>query len=162
MKKIIILFSLAFWCVNSFSSSKLPRQKIYMKGLVKSSVKSNFKVDYLKTFTHQKINVFDPYQEDKLVTFSAFSLCNVFDQFSIKKAKKLVIVAINDYTREFERSSCEKSNIFIAFEESGHFFSADKMGPVRIVKPSNKAISAAELAKEGVDWVWMVRDFIFK
>lgn len=133
-----------------------------MKGLVKNSVKSKFKVDYLKSFTYQKIKVYDPYQEDKLVSFSAFTLCSVFEQFSTKKATKLIIVAINDYTREFERSGCEKSNIYIAFEESGIFFSAEKMGPVRIVKPSKKVISAAELAKEGVDWVWMVRDFIFK
>lgn len=160
LKRLLFIFLLTFSCV-SFAGNNIPRQKFFLKGKVIESLPKTFKVNFLENFPKTVVEVFDPYQGDKKFSFTGISLCNLFDSFAKKDAKSLFVTAVNDYTGTFPRKDCEKSDLYFVYRQDGNYITTDLMGPLRIIRANLGVIDKLKLAKEGVNWIWMVRDLEF-
>jgi hypothetical protein len=155
---ITILVSL---CLFSDVYAKVPRQKIYLKGNINKDIKQVFKVDYLNKFKLKKIKIRDPYQNNKLLEFEGLSLTDIFNNFA-PKASKLDVTAINLYKVKFNKNHPRAKQTFFVFKENGKFINVDKMGPLRIVRDFKGTIQSNDLALEGVEWVWMIKELKFE
>lgn len=156
-----ILMTLVSLCLLTNIHAKVPRQKIHLKGNYKKDVKNTFKVDYLSKYKLKKIKIRDPYQNNKLLEFEGLSLLDIFNNFA-PTATKLDVTAINLYKVNFKKNHPRAKDTYFVFKENGKFINVDKMGPLRIVRNYNGTIKTNELALEGVEWVWMIKELKFE
>ncbi|EQC52584.1 hypothetical protein [Bacteriovorax sp. DB6_IX] len=153
-----ILLALVF---ISNANARVPRQKIHLVGNYDKSIKSSFKVDFLNKYKLKKIKIRDPYQDNNFYEFEGLSLADIFNYFG-PKAKSLDVVAINLYKINFKRNHPRAKKTFFVFKENGKFINVDKMGPMRIVRDYQGIIKDTDLALEGVEWVWMIKELRFE
>ncbi|OIQ20425.1 MAG: hypothetical protein BM556_00335 [Bacteriovorax sp. MedPE-SWde] len=159
MKSIIIsLFSLF---ILTSVEARVPRQQIMLKGNYNKDIKKTFSVDFLNKFKLKKIKINDPYQNNKELEFEGISLAQVFDKLG-PKAKSLDVTAVNLYKIKFDRNHPRAKSTYFVFKENGKYINVDKMGPLRIIRDVKGKISTTELALEGVEWVWMVKELKFE
>jgi len=141
--------------------AKVPRQKITLLGNYNKEVKNVFKVDFLDKYKLKKIKIRDPYQSNRMLEFEGLSLSDMFKHFG-PKANSLDVVAINLYKVSFKKEHPRAEKTFFVFKQNGKYINVDKMGPLRIVRDYKGVIEANDLALEGVEWVWMIKELKFE
>lgn len=162
------LFLVTFLLINlligqAFGISQIPRQNIILKGKIKEKgIKAKFKVTYLESFKEKKqVSVYDPYQNNNKYRFEGISLEDLFKLFA-PESKRVHVKAINLYKITIDRNHVDAKDTFFVFKQNGEYIPVDNMGPLRIVRTGKGKITAKNLALEGVDWVWMVKELEFE
>jgi hypothetical protein len=140
-------------------ANKVPRQKIYIKGEVKSE--KVYKVNDLEKLPTIKQKIIDPYSKNATIIFTGILLSELFKIHANTTAKKMQIIAVNDYKVTIPIELAKKEKLLLAFKGDNKYLTVSNRGPARIVVPNKGKLTSGALAKEGVNWVWFVKTINF-
>ncbi|OUR94099.1 hypothetical protein A9Q84_17465 [Halobacteriovorax marinus] len=153
--QVLLLCSISF----SIFAEKVPRQKVYIKGLVKAE--KTYKMNELSTLPQIEIKIIDPYSKNQEINFKGVLLSEIFRIHASKAAKKIRVIAINDYKVEIPIELAKKEKMILAYRGDGKYLSVSNRGPARIVIPGKGILDEGSLANAGLNWVWFVKTIEF-
>ncbi len=163
MKLIRAVFIICLLSINLHASTKIPRQKIELKGLIKSEKKKILNVSDIEKLKYQfDFDLNDPYNNNTKTHFFAISMTQFFEDFAKNDATKVKVSAIDGYQVEISKDTIIKKSLYIAYKNEKGYLGVDNMGPVRIIEKIAGIIPENYLNTYGINWVWQVKTLEFK
>jgi hypothetical protein len=163
MKFIITSFLLCVISIDLHSLEKIPRQKIELKGLIKTGKQKILSVSDIEKLKYQfDFDLNDPYSNNTKSHFHTISMTQFFEDFAAKDSTKVKVSAIDGYQVEITKDTIIKKSLYIAYKNDKGYLGVDNMGPVRIIEKMTGVVPENYLNTYGVNWVWQIKTLEFK
>lgn len=163
MKKVILFYSLIFSTLLFAETVKIPRQKITISGLTKASKEYVLTgLDFEKFKKQSVIELYDPYDGDKLNLFNSVPFYDFLIEYSSPEAKIASVMAYDGYKVNINLEDAKKIGLYFAYKDKKGFLGLDQMGPIRIIENRKGKIDKTILTHIGVNWVWQVKNIELK